>query len=97
MNRKIQLALRRKVKSIQRFDIEYVGGDRGDMVKTTCKSCGFSELHPLGGWNKAKKLGAKTPAELTKKLVAYQQSGCGISGVCPRCTKHKRDEKFPLR
>lgn len=81
--RKLLRGLRKGVKVMRRFTVEAVGEDQ---EKTTCTTCGWSETKPHGITDKS----------LAKRLTAYRAQGGGVTGVCPRCTKKARDEKYPL-
>ena len=82
LKRTLILKLRRTVKVSRRFTIEQVGPlDE----KQTCCECGYTE-----------RFHHNTLPAMAKKLIAYRAQGGGVTGVCPRCSKARAIERYPL-
>lgn len=89
--RRLLLALRKHVQAKTYFAVAYLGGR---VVCYTCKTCGYSHQGPY----LADKLGKDAPTDeaFIRRRVAYENQAPGMADICPRCTKRKRDERYPL-
>ena len=96
--RRLLLQLRKAVNPYRRFTVEYVGGATGDLLRYTCRTCGWSIVQQAGGKKAVKCCRGKAtmPAGMAKKLAAYQEQGGGATGHCDDCTRAARDAKYPL-
>lgn len=74
---------RRLINVRRRFSVEYLEVLK---LRYTCRTCGHSAIFDRSGFS----------VEVLRKLADYQNQGGGASGVCPRCTKQKRDELHPM-
>lgn len=77
---------RKRIKVRVRFSAEYVGED---LIRYTCRRCGFSKIQRPGKSKYA------LSHDGVRKLAAYQDQGGGAGGICSRCTKRKRDRQYP--
>lgn len=78
---------RRLIRVRRRFSVEYLGGTQ---LKYTCRTCGHATVKDMNDGH------ASISPLAVEKLAKYQDQGGGASGICDRCTKRARDEKFPL-
>ena len=81
--RALILKLRRTVKVQRRFNVKDLGDGREEQ---TCRECGYVEVYTHEGVNPI----------LAKKLIAYRADGSGVSGTCPKCSKERARERYPL-
>lgn len=88
--RKLRLNLRRKVSVQRRFSVEYLGDGT---EKVTCRTCGWSDTQKV--LSNPRGPAISIPPKLAERLSKYRSNG-GVTGICPRCTKKLRDERYPL-
>ena len=86
--RKLYLQLRKRMRILRRFTVEYLGDST---FRYTCRTCGQAHTD-----HKTNPAGKPFNEQAMQKLAAYQQQGGGASGVCDHCTKLARDERYPL-
>ena len=70
----------------RQFTVEYLGEGK---ERYTCRTCGGSfveQTYPMG-----------TNEAFAKKMSSYRATGSGVAGICPKCTKQTRDERYPLK
>jgi len=82
--RTLVLKLRRTVKVTRRFDIAPDPNDPLVEIQT-CKTCGGVE-----------RIRHETTPQMAQKMIRYRAHGGGVLGVCPRCSKHEAEERYPL-
>jgi hypothetical protein len=71
---------------------EYLGEGR---FRYTCQTC--SRSHVLDQRLPGGALPFGGHAGMIKRImVDYRNQGQGMRGICPRCTKRARDERYPL-
>lgn len=84
---KLHLGLRKMIKIRRRFKVEHLGDG---VIKWTCLTCGHATTDAL----------YKESPQLADKWVRYVMSPDGKgsgTGICDRCTRQARDERYPLR
>lgn len=87
--RRLLLALRRRVKAVRRFDVDYADG--ADVYGSTCRTCGTRTEQPI-------MLPGDVRASVwaVARMARYWKGTGGVSGTCPTCTQHERDRRYPL-
>jgi hypothetical protein len=95
MNRRLALAMRRRMTRVQRrFDVVDLGDGR---VRLTCRTCGTVTIERPGE-AQARKSGGEISDAAAKHLAHWWAGPTqnGVSGNCDHCLRAERDARWPL-